>query len=64
MFPAFTIQSHRRFKGKMMRVYQIKGWITPPTFWGWFDLFGFWFPQVRGKWATRSGNSRPRGDQM
>ena len=22
------------------------------TFKGWFDLFGFWFPQIRGKWEA------------
>lgn len=35
-----------------MRVRTFKGWITPPTFWGWFDLFGFWLPQIRGKWEA------------
>ena len=33
-------------RAKMMRVYQIKGWITPPRF-GAGSIFGFWFPQVR-----------------
>ena len=38
-----------------MRVYQFRGWITPPTFWGWLDLFGFLFPHIRCKWSVRSG---------
>ncbi len=47
-----------------MRVYQFKGWITPPTLWGWLDICGFWWPQIEGKcWvAWRSFRDRGRSE--